>query len=188
MKYAKNSPLTDAASDEIMQLKRAFYIGRFQPFHNGHYSVINNIEKEFDELIIGIGSAQKSHEVADPFTAGERIMMIRHSLEDTDILHYAVPIDDIQQNSVWVSYVTARTPPFDVVYSNNPLILQLFEEAGIETRTPPMFHRQKYSGTEIRKLMLEGEEWRKLVPDAVADVLDEINGVQRLRNISRSDA
>jgi nicotinamide-nucleotide adenylyltransferase len=171
-----------------MQLKRAFYIGRFQPFHNGHYSVINNIENEFDELIIGIGSAQRSHELADPFTAGERIMMIRHSLADTDILHYAVPIDDIRQNSIWVSYVIARTPPFEVVYSNNSLILQLFEEAGIETRKPPMFHRQKYSGTQIRKLMLEGEEWRGLVPDAVTDVIDEIDGVTRLRNIARSDA
>jgi nicotinamide-nucleotide adenylyltransferase len=177
----------NAVSDDIMHLKRAFYIGRFQPFHKGHYSVINNIEKEFDELIIGIGSAQRSHEPENPFTAGERIMMIRHSLEDTDILHYAVPIDDIRQNAIWVSYVNARTPPFDVVYSNNPLILQLFGEAGIETRRPPMFHRQKYSGTEIRRQMLEGDEWKKLVPNAVVDVIAEIDGVNRLRNVSSDD-
>ncbi|MCD4800755.1 MAG: adenylyltransferase/cytidyltransferase family protein, partial [Methanococcoides sp.] len=47
-------------------MKRAFYIGRFQPFHLGHHSVITSIAEEVDELIIGIGSAQTSHEVNNP--------------------------------------------------------------------------------------------------------------------------
>ncbi|HIQ38838.1 MAG TPA: nicotinamide-nucleotide adenylyltransferase, partial [Methanothermococcus okinawensis] len=55
---------------------RGFLIGRWQPFHKGHLSIIEEISKEVDELIIGIGSAQKSHTLNDPFTAGERIMMI----------------------------------------------------------------------------------------------------------------
>ncbi|ADE37007.1 nicotinamide-nucleotide adenylyltransferase [Methanohalophilus mahii] len=170
-----------------MHLKRAFYIGRFQPFHKGHYSVIKTIGKDIDELVIGVGSAQRSHETPNPFTAGERIMMIRHSLADTDIKHYAVPIDDIQQNAVWVSYVTARTPPFDIVYSNNPLILELFEEAGIETKQPPMYHRDKYSGTLIREKMIAGEDWEQFVPEAVTEVIEEIDGVRRLKNVSGSD-
>lgn len=29
-----------------------------------------------DEIVIGIGSAQKSHELKDPFTAGERVVML----------------------------------------------------------------------------------------------------------------
>ncbi|MCD4703007.1 MAG: nicotinamide-nucleotide adenylyltransferase [Methanosarcinaceae archaeon] len=170
-----------------MHLKRAFYIGRFQPFHKGHESVITSISKEVDELVIGIGSAQRSHEISNPFTAGERTMMIRHALEDADIQHYALPIDDLQQNAVWVSYVTSRTPPFDIVYSNNPLIIQLFEEAGVEVKQPPIYIRDKYSGTEIRRRMLENEEWHHLVPRAVADVIEEIGGVKRLKNVSGTD-
>jgi nicotinamide-nucleotide adenylyltransferase len=50
-----------------------------------------------------------------------------------------------------------------------------------------MFHRQKYSGTEIRRQMLEGDEWKKLVPNAVVDVIAEIDGVNRLRNVSSDD-
>jgi nicotinamide-nucleotide adenylyltransferase len=65
-----------------MHMRRAFYIGRFQPFHLGHYSVITSIARDVDELVIGIGSAQKSHEPKNPFTAGERVMMIRHALKD----------------------------------------------------------------------------------------------------------
>lgn len=168
-------------------MRRAFYIGRFQPFHLGHYSIITGIAEDVDELVIGIGSAQKSHDPKDPFTAGERVMMIRHALKDADITHYAIPIEDLQRNAVWVSHIISMTPPFDVVYSNNPLVVRLFKEAGIEVRQPPMFHREGYSGSETRRRMLEGENWRELVPDAVAKVIDEIDGVERLKQVSKTD-
>ncbi|NPE31280.1 nicotinamide-nucleotide adenylyltransferase [Methanococcoides sp. SA1] len=170
-----------------MNMKRAFYIGRFQPFHLGHHSVITSIAEEVDELIIGIGSAQTSHEVNNPFTAGERVMMIRHALEDIDVHFYALPIDDTLQNPIWVSYVTSRTPPFDTVYTNNPLVIELFEETGVTVKQPPMYHREEYSGTEIRRRMLAEEEWKHLVPNAVADVIEEINGVRRLRRVAGTD-
>jgi len=40
-----------------MNKNRAFYIGRFQPYHLGHHAVIQKIAKEVDEIVIGIGSA-----------------------------------------------------------------------------------------------------------------------------------
>ena len=170
-----------------MHMKRAFYIGRFQPYHLGHHAVLKKIADEVDEVVIGIGSAQKSHDLSDPFTAGERVMMIRHALEDINIRHYALPIEDIQQNSIWVSYILSRTPPFDVVYSNNPLVIRLFEEADIEVLQSPMYQRDIYSGTQIRKKMIAGEEWEHLVPPAIAEAIEEIDGVARLRSVSMTD-
>ena len=49
-------------------MKRGLYVGRFQPFHNGHKAVIDLLCNEVDELIIGIGSAQMSHDIRHPFT------------------------------------------------------------------------------------------------------------------------
>ncbi len=149
--------------------------------------MITSIAKDVDELVIGIGSAQRSHQSNNPFTAGERVMMIRHALEDTDIHHYAVPIDDLEQNAIWVSYVVSRAPPFDIAYTNNPLVVQLFTEAGIKVRQPPMYHRDQYSGTEIRNRMLANKEWKHLVPPSVGEVIEEIKGVQRLKNVSKTD-
>ena len=57
--------------------RRALFVGRFQPFHNGHIHAIGEILEESDELIIVVGSAQMSHEPDNPFTAGERLEMIR---------------------------------------------------------------------------------------------------------------
>ncbi|NKQ38783.1 MAG: nicotinamide-nucleotide adenylyltransferase [Methanosarcinales archaeon] len=168
-------------------MKRAFYVGRFQPYHLGHHAVLNMIAKEVDELVIGVGSAQKSHEVENPFTAGERIVMIQYALQDMDIQHYTIPIEDIQQNTIWVSHVLSKTPPFDIVYSNNPLVIQLFEEASIKVMRPPIYKRNIYSGTLIRDKMLKGENWQEFVPDSVANFIEEFNGIDRLINISKTD-
>jgi len=169
-------------------MTRGFYIGRFQPYHLGHQRVVEEIAAEVDELVLGIGSADQSHSVRNPFTGGERIMMITKSLVDVDLVTYAVPLEDINRNAVWVSHVQSMSPEFDVAYSNNPLVVRLFEEAGIEVRGSPMFDREVLRGTEIRDRMVAGDDWEDLVPGAVADVVTEVDGVERIRQVADSDA
>jgi nicotinamide-nucleotide adenylyltransferase len=170
-----------------MQFMRGLYIGRFQPYHLGHQAVIHKIAEEVDEIIIVVGSAQVSHTPENPFTAGERMTMIYGALEDLRDRCYVIPLQDVDRNAVWVSHVLSMTPAFDLVYSNNPLVVELFTEEGIEIRKPPMYCRGSYSGTAIRKLMVEGGDWKSLVPEHVASVIIDIGGVERLVNISRSD-
>jgi nicotinamide-nucleotide adenylyltransferase len=168
---------------------RGLLIGRYQPFHRGHLEVIKSIMKEVDDLIIGIGSAQISHTVDNPFTAGERIMMISNAMRDEGITHcfYIIPIPDVWNNAIWVNHVKSLTPPFEVVYTANALATRLFKEGGVEVRTQHFFGRAKFSGTEIRRRMLSGEEWESLVPKAVIPIIKSINGVERLRDITKSD-
>ncbi|ERG99596.1 MAG: nicotinamide-nucleotide adenylyltransferase [Haloquadratum sp. J07HQX50] len=166
---------------------RAFYIGRFQPYHSGHHQMVGEIATEVDELILGIGSAGNSHTPRNPFTAGERIMMVTKSLAEIDITTYAVPIEDLDRNSVWVSHVKSMSPSFEVAYSNNPLVIQLFSEAGVEVRQSPMFNRDVLKGTELRNRMTQNEAWRDLVPQAVVNVIEEINGIERIQRLSATD-
>jgi nicotinamide-nucleotide adenylyltransferase len=170
-----------------MDTIRGFLIGRFQPFHDGHRQLVDNIATEVDELVIGIGSAGDSHAVRNPFTAGERVMMITKTLEPLDITTYAVPIEDLNRNSVWVSHVQSMSPRFDVAYSNNPLVVQLFEEAGVEVRKTGMINREELKGSEIRDLMVEDGNWRQFVPAPVAGVIDEIEGIERIQRVSQLD-
>ncbi len=168
-------------------MKRGFYIGRFQPYHNGHQSVLEHIAREVDEIVIGIGSAQLSHLPDNPFTAGERVLMITRALSSLGRPFYVIPIEDIQRNALWVAHVRSMTPPFDLCYSSNPLVMQLFKETGIRVQSPEMYEREILSGTEIRRRMLTGESWKNLVPPEVIQVLKEIDGVERLCQISRND-
>ncbi|QLG50294.1 nicotinamide-nucleotide adenylyltransferase [Natrinema halophilum] len=169
-------------------MTRGFYIGRFQPFHNGHLNMVEQIAEDVDELVLGIGSADDSHTGRNPFTAGERIMMLTKSLVDYDLVTYAVPIEDLERNSVWVSHIQSMSPDFDVAYSNNPLVVQLFREAGIEIRQSPMFNRDVLEGTEVRERMINDGDWESLVPEAVVEVVEEMNGIERIQMVSDTDS
>lgn len=170
---------------------RGLLVGRMQPVHNGHLQVIKSILEEVDEVIIGIGSAQLSHTMKDPFTAGERVMMLTKALSENGIpasKYYIIPIQDVACNSVWVAHVKMLTPPFECIYSGNPLVQQLFIEAGNKVTEPPLFNREIYSGTEVRKRILADKDWELLVPKSVVNVIDEIDGISRMKHLSKKEA
>lgn len=162
--------------------RRALFIGRFQPFHNGHLAMAKRILESNEEIIVGIGSAQYSHTGENPFTAGERYEMIKRAL-DADGIHdyHIVPIPDTHVHSIWVSHIRSLVPHFDVVYSNSDLVVRLFGEHGVKVLSPPLMARERLSGTEIRARMLKGGDWQSLVPSAVAEYIREIDGVERIR-------
>ena len=170
-----------------MEKVRAILIGRMQPVHNGHMEVIKQTLNEVDEIIIGIGSAQLSHELKDPFTAGERIVMMTQALAEIGVdpsRYYIIPMQAINFNALWASHVKMLTPPFNIVYSGNPLVKQLFSEEGYEVRQPPLYDRLHLSGTEVRRRILNDENWKELVPNATAELINEINGIERIKNLS----
>ncbi|MDI6884164.1 MAG: nicotinamide-nucleotide adenylyltransferase [Hadesarchaea archaeon] len=165
-------------------------IGRFQPIHKGHVEVIKQILEEVDELIIGIGSSQEGNTLDNPFTAEERVYMIERALEEAAVDRSRVNvvlIPDVHNDKIWASHVVKLSPRFSVVYSGNPWVQRLFMEAGYEVRTPPPFKRKEYQGMEIRDRMLKGEEWEHLVPESVLAVMREIKGVERLKELSKTD-
>lgn len=53
------------------------FLGRFQPFHRGHQEVIDRALELAHNVVIGIGSANLSRSIKNPWTAEERIEMIQ---------------------------------------------------------------------------------------------------------------
>jgi len=74
-----------------------------------------------------------------------------------------------------------------VIYSNESLTRRLFVEAGYKIEPVPFHKREVYSATEIRKRMLNGQKWEKLVPNSVVKFIKEINGVERIRDLAKTD-
>ncbi|MHA1754324.1 MAG: nicotinamide-nucleotide adenylyltransferase [Candidatus Odinarchaeia archaeon] len=164
-----------------------FIIGRFQPVHKGHIEAILSVLNKVDRLIIGVGSAQKSHFLNNPFTAGERILMLKRALDENNIepsRYMIIPIQDINDNRLWVQHVVTLIPPIDIVFTNDPLSNYLFKAAGFKTERVKEFDRDKYSATEVRRRIREGEDWESLVPHSVADVIKSINGIERIKSIT----
>ncbi len=171
-------------------VNRALYVGRFQPFHLGHLDAIKIVLKSVDELVVVIGSAQYSHNANNPFTAGERLVMVRRALEEAEIDHsrvWIVPVPDVHLHMLWVSALEGYTPKFNVLYSNEPLTRRLFMEKGYKVKNIRFFERKNYNSTLVREKMLKDESWTTLVPKSVAKFITEIDGVNRLRDLARTD-
>lgn len=169
---------------------RGLMMGRFQPFHLGHLELVGQILSECDEVIIAITSSQFNYLEKDPFTAGERIEMIRNSIKDSELdvsRCIIVAIENQFNISTWVSYLKASLPHFDKVYSGNEYVSMLLGDSDIEVVEPKFFDRQKYNATRLRAMMINNENWEEFVPEAVASKIKSVNGINRLQVISKSD-
>lgn len=170
-------------------MSRGLFIGRFQPFHKGHLRAVKWILEREEELVIGIGSAQYAYLPKNPFTAGERLLMIWSSLKAEGLLDRVITTlipDTDSVHVLWPAYVEMTSPKFDRAYSNDPLTQVLLRERGYEVVEVPFMDREVLSGTHVRNLMARGDgEWRKLVPEAVVKILDQIEGEKRVKTIYR---
>lgn len=160
---------------------RGLIIGRFQPLHKGHLAAIREALAACDDLVVVIGSAEDSHTSENPFTAGERYQMLISSLdEDERSRIHIIPVRDVNRYAAWVSHVESYVPPFDVIFSNNDLTRSLFSGAGYRARRTKAYNAKLYSGTEIRRRIAAGENWKDLVPAPVASIVEGLDGRQRL--------
>ncbi len=67
-------------------MKVAIFIGRFQPFHIGHKDIVNYMTKNYDRVVVVIGSCDKYNEPNNPFTYGERRKIIKSIYPDILVL------------------------------------------------------------------------------------------------------
>jgi len=164
-------------------LKRALFIGRFQPFHNGHLHGLKHILGEVDEVVIVVAAAQYSYTIENPFTAGERIEMIKAGVREFYDRVYIIPVDNVPSNFEWPRHILNYVPKANIVYSNNRFVQLLFREYGLETRETPLL--PGVSGSIVRRLIAEDGDWRSLVPGQVARIIYDIGGVERIKTIWR---
>lgn len=81
------------------------FIGRFQPFHNGHKEVIDDALELSKKVIVLCGSANRSRDTRNPFVFEERAQMI-HEHYNYDERIVIRPLNDIKYNDVkWVKQV-----------------------------------------------------------------------------------
>ncbi len=70
-----------------------------------------------------------------------------------------------------------------VATANKPVALA-FKHAGVKVVVPPLIDRDRYRGEYIRRLIARGDsKWRELVPPPVAEIVDAVEGQERLKTI-----
>jgi nicotinamide-nucleotide adenylyltransferase len=171
--------------------------GRFQPFHNGHLEYVRAALERCDLLFVGITNpdpAQTTFEPTDPerhlpranpFTFFERLMMIQAALRETSI-----PLDRVQivpfpvhDRARWLHYVPKDATHFRVLLSAwDAEKVRALQAQGLKVEVLP-FTVKGVTASMVRARMAGGQNWRELVPAAVASDIDAIGGVDRVTHL-----
>lgn len=80
------------------------FIGRFQPFHNGHKAVIEAALEQAKEVVVVVGSSFAARNIRNPFTFQERKVMIE-AVFPTDRVK-VVPVSDFPyDDNKWMNAI-----------------------------------------------------------------------------------
>ncbi len=169
-----------------MSHKTALFVGRFQPFHKGHLSVVKYLAFHYEKVVIGIGSAEDNYLPKNPFTAGERYEMIHRALEEEELnlsKIAIIPVRNINNYALWVRHVELMLPKFDVVYTGSSIVKRLFKDDR-KYKVEEVKKKIMTSATKVRRKILECEKWEDLLPPATKNYLLSIKGDKRIRKIN----
>lgn len=87
-----------------MKYDALVFIGRFQPFHNGHKAIVDAALEKAKEVIIVVGSSFASRNIRNPFTFEERRQMIKAVFPQDNVK--VVPVSDYPyDDNKWVRAV-----------------------------------------------------------------------------------
>lgn len=116
--------------------KVSVYIGRFQPLHKGHTSILNKMFESEDDLgVILIGSSFQARTIKNPFTFGERAEMIKGYLKSIGVSEDRYQIwalrDQPYNDSKWIQSVQEHVETALGIFNE-----QAFFDAQIEQKNP----------------------------------------------------
>ena len=69
------------------------------------------------------------------------------------------------------------------MFSNDDFTHELYEKRDKSIVPVELESRSDLSGTNIRNLILNDQDWKKFVPTGTIEVLSEINGKKRLTDL-----
>lgn len=167
-------------------MKTCLFIGRFQPFHNGHLMVVKGMVKTCEKVVIVIGSSQESGTDKNPYTAEERKDMLQRALQGVDIIpQFDIEIREVPDNpddNTWTEQVMAECGPIETVWSGDEWTIKCFKDKGVEVRE--IKEVPGISATEIRQKIAKGDaSWKEQVPPEVAQMVgSELGGADRIQS------
>ena len=182
-------------SDPSPSVDVALVIGRFQPFHHGHVGLVAHALEVGRRALVVVGSAGAPRSVKNPFTADERIAMIRESFgpKQRQRLSFAT-VRDYYDEARWANAVTAAVAAEGAATvalvgfrkDDSSAYLSLFPQ----WREHSLPRQAPIDGTALRQVYLSGEEGGlpaelvDSVPEPVASFLDAFKRgpeIERLR-------
>lgn len=160
------------------------FIGRFQPFHLGHLSVVKEAFAHTDHVIVLIGSSNRASSLKNPFGYEQRRQMIEEavyqSLDMTAKTLSCVGVPDaIYNDNLWLSYVQKAVASVAKDHQNIGVIGHTKDDSSYYLKLFPMwgfcevpnFHG--LSATPIRRSYFAGNIESSMLPKASVQFLQK---------------
>tara|TARA_R100000951_G_scaffold114788_1_gene120837 strand:+ start:260 stop:661 length:402 start_codon:yes stop_codon:yes gene_type:complete len=127
-----------------MSIRRAMFIGRWQPFHNGHKWLMSQKLDEGLPILICVRDIPPDEK--NPFTTEQTVKMLEKAYEDHDVVVMVIPDIDSVNYGRGVGYgIIEHVPPKDVGF---------------------------ISATDIRNKIKEGDDsWKQNVDEKIHDLV-----------------
>jgi nicotinamide-nucleotide adenylyltransferase len=157
-------------------------VARWRPVHLGQAAVLSALCDRAEQAFIGIGSANR-YNLRNPFTAKETMEMIHLTLDGRHN-YTLLPINDLDDGPRWRKMILDIFGPLDLFVTENPYVTSLLAEDYKIVRPVSLIAEENkipINGTMVRRAMAEGDDWREMVPAAVADFLIKNKLDQRFR-------
>lgn len=156
----------------------AVFIGRFQPFHNGHLEIVEAALKKAKNLIVVVGSARSGRNIKNPWNFHERVSMISGSLPQYQGRLHFVPMRDYYYNDqLWLAELHQKVREITDGSDAIALVGQYSDESSYYLNMFPQWDfipchtENKMHATEIRSAYFQGTYNYANVPMYVASMM-----------------
>jgi bifunctional NMN adenylyltransferase/nudix hydrolase len=169
------------------------FIGRFEPFHNGHAAVARFALSRAKKLIVLVGSADTPRTIKNPWTVAERAVMIQAALDGAADRLIIQPLHDhLYNENLWIAAVQRTVAEAIKADGGDPnarvgLVGKDKDASSYYLQEFPQWdlvdvrHTETLSATELRRYLFEANQVnshgglmliRANVPGPVFDMLD----------------
>ncbi|MCB9359266.1 hypothetical protein H6503_05005 [Candidatus Woesearchaeota archaeon] len=170
------------------QKTEAAIIGRYQPVHNGHVGVFEEVDDMgLDRIILAIGLEGKGRTERNPYTFEEIHQMwlpiVRKAKTKVEI--FAIPdINDQPNYAEHVEDITGCNQARTIIVSGNQYTLDCFTNFGKhyhvfrpEGKSPMITEAGSsfLNATEVRYRIKNDLKWQHLVPDSTREQIERLN-------------
>ncbi len=187
------------------------FIGRFQPLHKGHETIISTMLSSEDFGLVIVGSADSSKNILNPFSYDERLQMINAFAHESGFTNLSIRpmIDYKYQDHLWLKEIKLKISNFIIALKDShdcdikvilygfhkdatSFYLDLFPEFSYKEITTNI----SIDSTTIRKLYfkninqlaglaLDSEEFKKYLSQYTLNILKEYSATESFKYLQK---
>lgn len=170
--------------------KIAVVIGRWQPFHLAHESIIKHALEAAERVIIVIGGHRGTQTTKNPWSTDERIKMISASLP-LERISFVTVRDTPYNDNTWLASIQEKVAEAVGDESKICLVGSLSDDTSYYLKSFPKWKPvllpalKNFHASDIRKMYFEGDmrEVQGCVPPAVFAFLTQFKTTNEFKNL-----